>query len=1335
MYHEIATTLQPSRRPEHHERSAERNMELEPEALEHLTTLAQEIGRVRQLRALWDKFGNTPTEPPPDMAGTAAVRRDLDDAEKLLRTPELRDPKLARALTNRLATYFSRDDTLKPFTDRVRSLAEYGDSWWTFTRPQFIRADLAGALYRIPITPLAIKSKAFLRVADDPFGALDSDVRDEVLAAAAALPTPELRLAAAERALDIDAQAVIHQLDQFALAPKDEITILRAAAERAPDALPPYLPEIAERRPALAEELLDCVIAHSLRAGLDALDRLPLTPPQRRERERQLITTHPQEFLVHRREALPYLPGHIRQEALTLAVDELSRSLPPNPIVHLETWSNLTENDADIADLIAPHLRRAFKKTAEYFQNDFDNFSKEVLPLYDQTPERFRLSSILEDLAWGAGLKKLDGWESEPSQRAYQFIHGLNDSSSRLRSRLVAALALDRGLIVKTVGIKNELTPTERRAFIEEAMAKKLIKPSTASATLAPNLPPWDLLTFAPRTESERQLINHYLELLAETNKEVYARALTEARLPTKLLRAEIPRLMAMPPDIIEGALRVTDGDNSIILATAPPDLARQIIDRVFGRDDGAAYRVDLIDYVPRRYHAFVAHHLERYAANGIAPYSYIPDGATFIRLADLNSIHEALGTMTDMERQNTGDTLKTFFKRFGTTGERALKTLNPTCLTRQNFPYPTIATLTKILEEKPELWREFELKAKNQTTAVRKPITWQILSHFIPFAEPERLSELLQIWLPRLEPKPRDRKEPIKSDTALLCFRLRTSDLIMRRQLEMIADGQEPIISITEIAHSPDPKRLLTFLTEHKSELVELFADFGNEAWRYKHFLAEHQDPERALDFLRRCANAYATMMPEEERRAKIIKEMILGCRSFQGESAGRVRYASIGSRTVEVASYEPLKRRLPHADITAEGVRPNSLESKELIALLLNRLRRIFREPTDRLLYADAENRALAERLAHGEVTLPEGTLIHRTRLESLHAILREGNLCGEAIGITSVADSYPFFVDSCRVRGADAPSPIADIETRSEYHYEGPLALCYTRRLDPEAAFRGEETSIAPDHLHHLSFAGLPRSELSCIIITSESKPESGQALPPDEFLEQTKTAVVAGDIYVPIVDAQGKILFGSDEFDDLYEKKKPYRSLNELLKNDAALAHLDRSQPWEGHEFTLFRHLIIAQQQARRLAELYRLPEKLRPLVEAAARLHDIAKFEAHEHGQEIMNVNAAERELEKVRWLDQESRRAILILIRHDELLGDVLKETALQPDGSADCTKAGEILIARFHQIFPRPLHRLLMRIVFEADVHAVGNGMYQNWQIAEKLRALEPRLFPTNRI
>ncbi len=500
------------------------------------------------------------------------------------------------------------------------------------------------------------------------------------------------------------------------------------------------------------------------------------------------------------------------------------------------------------------------------------------------------------------------------------------------------------------------------------------------------------------------------------------------------------------------------------------------------------------------------------------------------------------------------------------------------------------------------------------------------------------------------------------------------------------------------------DPKALLRFCREEVDALVAFQDGLPAEARRtVMDTILRAKDPGRRFNEIRSLAEALDVPGTEADQLLGLTETLVL--RNPDVLSSLR----AMGTTVIDGVT----------ADLTMSA--PETLS-----ALLRQRLGRILNPSHGALTEAYRRNRDLAEGVAASGPSFPAGTLFHYTSEAAVDPILRQGNICGECLGISSRSDSYPLHFDAVRLMREHEGIPLAHLLKDRRLRYEGSILLVYPHRAQPDAFAALDEHPVEsgiPGHV--LLFGGLPKTELGALVWLDIS-----EAAEDGSSLDRLKQAVVNGQLYVPIFDRQGRLLFDHDDFVERYLASKPYGSLEAFLGNEEWDRAYDRDQGSDAHLFHLDEHLRKAERYAETYARAYGLSGRDTLLVRAAARLHDVGKLDADDP-QAISNVEAAGAWLDKIRRLSREEQRTIKRLIRHDELLGDLVQEARLLPEDAHDGSPypppgPARNLLDRFYALFPDPVSQRQLLSLYRADVLAIDDGhSLRKWEVERTLSKL----------
>lgn len=570
------------------------------------------------------------------------------------------------------------------------------------------------------------------------------------------------------------------------------------------------------------------------------------------------------------------------------------------------------------------------------------------------------------------------------------------------------------------------------------------------------------------------------------------------------------------------------------------------------------------------------------------------------------------------------------------------------------------------------------------------------------------------KFW-PHRRKKEKDKKFKVSSNEVgleILALRTKRNFEDIRRESDALLKNLPSLkyeINGNSLLRFNKPERAYQFVLEHGVELeVFLKEHVVRNDYEIRNVILKDPHPLEKFEFLKRFADVLDFGGSEAERLATISSELVLKTEGFFK------------------TKLEGLKVR----DRFDQEIDLGGLPEAELISLISERLAEVLSYDASLIQGANERNRLLAEAASEPDnFELPQGTLLHVSSTESVEAILASANLCGECIGLSSKDDSYPFFVDTTQVGNAWESRKGKDIfqDTKKLYGDTG-VVYVYPFRGREKAHRVGQEIEAPGSSYagHRLMFAGIPNHELGALVYLTPRKSSSKDETSPEAEIESLKQVVVQNDMYIPIFDRQGVLLFTYDEFFERWSNGKKYGSFSELLDDKTYLEGLDVPQAAAIHEYTLQKHLLIAEEEVSKLAEAESLGSDWQQLLRVAARLHDLGKHADGDKPQEIVNVEVAETFLQQIRFLDPEKKRAILMLIRHDELLGEILQGTELRVDGSAQMSDYAKEKFSRFEEIFRNSEMRAALLCLYRADVKAIGNKMYQEWQVDEKLRALK---------
>lgn len=371
-----------------------------------------------------------------------------------------------------------------------------------------------------------------------------------------------------------------------------------------------------------------------------------------------------------------------------------------------------------------------------------------------------------------------------------------------------------------------------------------------------------------------------------------------------------------------------------------------------------------------------------------------------------------------------------------------------------------------------------------------------------------------------------------------------------------------------------------------------------------------------------------------------------------------------------------------------------------------------------------ANNRNKRIAEQIRDhkNQFLIPHGSHTHVTSTSSLSGIMELGNLAGEFLGrISGSADGYPGYVDLQRIDetwGDDIT--LKDLLTHTSLF--GGLAklnaiLLYLpdsikQIMMPATAIKG----------HQLSSGAVSASELCLVLSNGHTEQE----------ITDAKMSSVKSGIYVPIVDAQSfELIFSPEEFEAISKEQKRIPTIDALLEEKELYDPELYKTPNANSHLTIAEHMEKVTTYARDILDQLPLPAEIKLITLAASKLHDAGKLDTLP--QEIANVEKAAKILDQVVDLNIEQRRKILMLIKHDELLGEILKGISIGSNGELIISHYSTKKIEQFNSTFTDPALKTALLVLYQADVRGIGGNEWEEWQIEQKLNGLGLPVFPLN--
>ncbi|OGD65570.1 hypothetical protein A3F08_02795 [Candidatus Berkelbacteria bacterium RIFCSPHIGHO2_12_FULL_36_9] len=578
-------------------------------------------------------------------------------------------------------------------------------------------------------------------------------------------------------------------------------------------------------------------------------------------------------------------------------------------------------------------------------------------------------------------------------------------------------------------------------------------------------------------------------------------------------------------------------------------------------------------------------------------------------------------------------------------------------------------------------------------------------------------------------------------------------------------------------ILTSPDPEKKIEMLYQYDEKIKELLSPQSplfNYADKIIASILSSSEPEEEIN---RYSSIFLNGLSKFYQKCAKIVQVNLGAALAEGHSD-----ADVTPALLEI--YGPGK--IP------EDTTFSALSADDKLKVLENILKRSEVLSQHYGYIADERNREWIGSFYHGgvvdasqeiNVLRDAGTMVHGTQLADLSAILRNGNIAGECILQKSKLDHAPFHVDFTEVTQKEMHYQQRDsLRSMSGAGYGDGLVLIYQTRdnqiediegkeLEKEGLIdqvysynlgRWPEKSSRPDLArvgggrHSGILGAIPSIEISAIIVNKEKVVSEKRDY--SDYISNTKMQIVENGFYIPVLDADGHLLFTPEEFDEETKKYKIYETVNAAVKDpdfykkvlaekyNPDFVKLLQSLPtMEGqggvHRFTREAHMEKAVAYIDEINKKgYDLEGKQVVLMKLAAKLHDIGKVAGGV--QFLDNTTVAQEIIRKsIKGVTESDLRLILLLIREDELLGNLLMSTNLDAKGKVVSTniELKDKFLKLFQSVDPdlseaennhwSEMYRKMMICLYKADVMAIDDGeIYKKdkWAVDEKLKALE---------
>lgn len=190
-----------------------------------------------------------------------------------------------------------------------------------------------------------------------------------------------------------------------------------------------------------------------------------------------------------------------------------------------------------------------------------------------------------------------------------------------------------------------------------------------------------------------------------------------------------------------------------------------------------------------------------------------------------------------------------------------------------------------------------------------------------------------------------------------------------------------------------------------------------------------------------------------------------------------------------------------------------------------------------------ADLRNRSSVQ----AKLEIAPGAFIHGSAIEHLAAIISDGNLSGELLGLEAKTDSYPFQVDFSRITNADlvaqpAVSRLLEATLSSSYGKNGAMGPrgqvyhIYDRR---QASWEpGVDFTSGNEH-HGLLLAGIPGTETTALVLKD-----------PEATIEEAIQGILEAGFYIPVYSMEGALIFSPERYDELSQDRNFHLAVSRI-----------------------------------------------------------------------------------------------------------------------------------------------------------------------------------------
>jgi len=329
-----------------------------------------------------------------------------------------------------------------------------------------------------------------------------------------------------------------------------------------------------------------------------------------------------------------------------------------------------------------------------------------------------------------------------------------------------------------------------------------------------------------------------------------------------------------------------------------------------------------------------------------------------------------------------------------------------------------------------------------------------------------------------------------------------------------------------------------------------------------------------------------------------------------------------SLESRIFELKANLGIERDKPILRrISAMFLRPLGYSSIEQV---IERMKAVKAEASARNI--QFVNEALQS--SQGIITLKEGDLLKGIRIQFLDNILNNGSLAKEYLGASADSDYTPFDTDTSIVTATDAEQGSARIIESSAAGSYGDLFLAIRDR----GQFQHSDPTQTPAYdrskyelfysgivdIRHFGIrTGIASSEIDAMVA-------KGSLFADEAELERVFYTIAQNNVYIPVVDTSGKILFTLEDFENYkIDNKliqdildKPEYKPEELLDALKKLPFIKRlyegdTGTWEGYRLDEHTNMVTRQYE-KYFADRWKSPFISQKTFRTMLELHDLGK---------------------------------------------------------------------------------------------------------------------------